>query len=751
MTFSLIATQSLRRNDTDGFRIEFDMKVNYPAHRAGHLKKLYEGDCIPLALAPHSAPSTGRGILREDFIKRKIGALSPYFIYYLLFILFCLPITPSFAADEPFTGPANWGGTGLMETPTARVLKEGRFRIGASQIDPYRYYYGAVSPLKGLEIGGRITEVLDVPALMAGYGNYKDKSVDLKYQFLPEGKWWPAIAVGLMDPHGTRVYPSQYIVMSKQIYPFDFTVGFGNGRFGKKPIASSADEIKVEMLTSNSEWRSDGQFFGGVQVAVTDWLTLMAEYSPIAYEKQTSDPAQQKYFPSAVPSKFNFGLRLKPWDWAELDVSYQRGQQVGMNLSVNFELGNPLVPIYDHPYKEKAERRSNPLRDRIAAALYESGFMDIGVTLDGDDLRVEAENDKYYYQPRAISVALRALNDIAPPTVRRIHLTLTANRIPLVTFTSGRDDVALFFEEKLTVNEFYHISGLTTDVRETVSTVRKHEKFMDYGIKPEFRTFLNDPSGFFKYKLGVSGWVSYRPWRGSSFVVGPEYYISNTVSTSNAPSATAVRTDLVPYQQDNVALGMLLFEQIDKFKQEIYGRIAAGLLEIQYAGFDGEVAKPFFGGRLMVGLSGSVVKKREAGSPFKLKDNDYKDYYSTAFLNTRLNIPELEAAIDLKSGQFLAGDRGTRITVSKFFNGVVLSAWYSITDTSIFTDSFNRDYHDKGIALTIPFRLFKGSDSRTSYKYAVSAWTRDVAQDIDHYNSLFDYIGRNARIYLEKK
>jgi len=44
--------------------------VNYPAHRAGHLKELDEGDCIPLTPTPHSSPSTGRGILREDFINQ---------------------------------------------------------------------------------------------------------------------------------------------------------------------------------------------------------------------------------------------------------------------------------------------------------------------------------------------------------------------------------------------------------------------------------------------------------------------------------------------------------------------------------------------------------------------------------------------------------------------------------------------------------------------------------------------------------
>ena len=98
----------------------------------------------------------------------------------------------------------------------------------------------------------------------------------------------------------------------------------------------------------------------------------------------------------------------------------------------------------------------------------------------------------------------------------------------------------------------------------------------------------------------------------------------------------------------------------------------------------------------------------------------------------------------------MAGDTGSRLTISKFINGVVLSVWYSWTDTSIFTDSFNRGYHDKGIMLTFPLRLFQGSDSKTTFPYAISPWTRDVAQDIDHYNTLFELFGRNAKTYLDK-
>jgi hypothetical protein len=68
----------------------------------------------------------------------------------------------------------------------------------------------------------------------------------------------------------------------------------------------------------------------------------------------------------------------------------------------------------------------------------------------------------------------------------------------------------------------------------------------------------------------------------------------------------------------------------------------------------------------------------------------------------------------------------------------------------MFNDDINPGYHDKGISVSIPLRLFKGSDSRTLYNYSISAWTRDTAQDIEHVNNLFDFMGRNVTIYLDK-
>lgn len=687
------------------------------------------------------------------FIGKPFG--KPFYIYIICVVFLSFPV-PSFAADSPFNGAANWGATGLMEIPTARVIEYGKYRVGFTQVNPYRYYYGTISPLPRVEINGRVTEVMGVEAgggsgVWKDYGNTKDKAVDLKLQIIREGKYWPALAFGIMDPHGTRVYTSQYLVMSKQIYPFDFTLGIGNGRFGRRPISGGHDEFGLEIFTNFNQWCSDAQLFGGVEFAPSKYFSLMVEYNPIRYEKQTGDPAQAKYFTDSVSSRFNYGLRIKPLDWAEIDVSYQRGNQFGVNVYLDFMLGMPLLPIYDLPYLEKAEFVQNPLHQRMSDGLKASGFSDIGILTRNDEIWIQAANNRYYYNARAIGVILKLARQILPDKVQKIYIILIERGIPVVKFYTLRDDLHNFEDGTFNVDEYLTLTEMNTNVYYGPDNMtQSHKQYFSYGIKPEVQAYLNDPSGFIKGRLGVSGYVSLHPWKGASMVAGAAYFPLNDISTSNEPLSIPVRSDLVKYLENKAVLSSLMFEQIGKTKYGIHGKVAAGLLETQYAGLDAEIAVPLFDGRIMAGVSGSLVKKRDPGNPLKLANNDFSDYYDTQFFNARLNLPEVEMAIDVKAGRFLAGDKGARITVSKSFNGIVLSAWYSFTDTSIFSDSFNRGYHDKGVAISIPLRMFLGRDSRTVYSYAVTPWTRDVAQDIAHNTSLFDFIGRNTNLYLNK-
>jgi hypothetical protein len=654
------------------------------------------------------------------------------------------------ASDEPFIGPANWGGTGLMEIPTARLMKQDTYRMGASQIYPYRYYYAAFSPLPRIEIEGHVTEIIGVKAKLTNYGNDKDKALSVKYQFLPETRYLPALAVDIMDPTGTRVYASQSLIASKQLYPFDLTVGFGNGRFGKQQLPVQGEGFKVEMLSDPAQWARDSQVFWGVQFSPSPKYSLMMEYNPIKYERQTRDPAQPKYFEDGVKSKFNFGLRWKPLTWAELDLTYQRGDEIGLNASVAFDIGNPLIPIYYKPYKEKVAERLNPLDERIAKALTSLGFGNIRVVESGDELKIEAENERYFYNTKAVAILLATVNEIAPPQIKNYHVIITQNMLPLFEYKVLRQDLLDLYSGRMTTDEFFYLSKPRTDVTETFEAPVRNEQLFTYGWKPSVETFLNDPSGYFRYRAGVTVWGAYNPWKGGSFIASVDAFPINNVTTTNKPLSIPVRSDLVPYLQQDVELGRFMFEQKGKKTDNLYWRLSAGYLEIEYAGLDGEVATSLKGGRLLVGLSGSLVKKREPGTPFELKTNDVKNYYYTGFLNARLNLPQQEIFIDIKAGRFLAGDEGVRLTVGKVIKGVKVFAWYSWTNTSDFTDSFNRGYHDKGIGITIPLRLFEGTDSKTVMDYAIAPWTRDAGQDIYHYDTLFNFIGRNTDVLLEK-
>jgi hypothetical protein len=671
----------------------------------------------------------------------------------LAVLIMAMPASFAQAGDAPFEFPASWGGTGLMEIPTARTMEKDHWRMGISQVYPSRTFYGVVSPLSGLEIDARVTEILDSSGYMEqdefeGYGNRKDKSVDLKYQFLSEGKYTPAIALGIMDPSGTRLLASQYFAASKQIYPFDFTIGLGNGWFGKEPLLSSGDGVDIELFKNPRKWWDDARVFAGIQFAPSEKFALMVEYAPIKYDKMDlyETAPGENYFDGPVPSKVNVGVRCKPLDWAEVDLSYERGQQFGVNVTLDFDIGRPLMPIYDRLYREEAAMRMSPLEERLAVALSQSGFSDIGVSQDGSSLWIEVRNDHWFFATRAVGVILSLVDDTAPDTVKTVSITLTESLIPVFGFTAVRSDIGLWRQEKLTAEDLIFLSRLDTVRTGTMERPLTNRKIVRYGILPSFQTFLNDPSGFFKARVGLQAWASWIPWTGTSFVAGIEGYPVNDISTVNEPLSIPVRSDIALYKEQDVSLGRLMADQVVKFPHGVYGRLSGGILEIEYAGLDAEAAMPVMDGRFLLGVSGSAVKKRDPDNPLKLEQDSVKDLYTTAFGNVRLNLPECDVWLDVKAGRFLAGDKGARFTVSKFIRGVTLSVWLGVTNTTVFTDDENRGYHDKGFMVTVPLRLFEGQDSRSSFFYSLSPWTRDVAQDIYHYNSLFEFIGRNTAL-----
>ncbi len=334
-----------------------------------------------------------------------------------------------------------------------------------------------------------------------------------------------------------------------------------------------------------------------------------------------------------------------------------------------------------------------------------------------------------------------------PPNVEYVRVQLKDNGIPVaeaaVSASALSGEGSGFFPAgRIRAAVGFRSANLDEPIRPTT-----HRRRFDYSLKPSFETFLNDPSAHIAYRVGLAGSLSAFPWRGGTALLGVEGYPVNTVSTSDVPSSIRIRIDVAEYKRETITLGRLLFDQVFATREPAYFRVAAGMLETMFGGVDAEAALPLWNGRVLAGGSGSVVRKRAPDDPFRFRGNEN---FHTALLQGRLNLPEIDAAIDFKWGRFLAGDQGVRVAASKFIRGVTLSAWYSDTDTGVFTDPLNRGYHDKGISVEIPIRLFTGHDSKTAYRYSMSPWTRDAAQDIDRYLPLFDRIGRDAGVLLDR-
>ena len=114
-------------------------------------------------------------------------------------------------------GPSqsDFGGVGLLQTPTARMAREGELSLNYRDNDQYRYYSASVQLFPWLETTLRYTDVrtrqYSSVEAFSGDQTYKDKAFDLKLRLWEESYWLPQVAVGARDIGGTGLFDAEYL------------------------------------------------------------------------------------------------------------------------------------------------------------------------------------------------------------------------------------------------------------------------------------------------------------------------------------------------------------------------------------------------------------------------------------------------------------------------------------------------------------------------------------------------------------
>ncbi|MBN2059435.1 MAG: YjbH domain-containing protein [Deltaproteobacteria bacterium] len=616
-----------------------------------------------------------------------------------------------------------------MEIPNARILEDGEIRAGAAQALPYRWYTGGIGILPRMELSFRLTNITNIPTQYT-FSNL-DRAFDVKLQLVEESKILPAIAIGAHDFYGTRLFPAEYLVMSRQVFPFDFTVGIGRQRLKGSVELPGLDDFGL---------------FGGLEIALHERINLLAEYNPVKYE---DDKPSARGVPEGASLPLDVGIRYKALEGLNIGISYQRGHSLGLMLHIQLELGKNLLPHRADPPRQVPgdrrlfrEREDREMIGVIHNAIHDAGFSDVSVFTDGSDIVAEFENNQYLSNEKAIGRVLRIILYNSPSDTDKISAVARKRDMPMLKvsvkaehfekFLMGEIPEGIFFNKLLDVR----ITDQAVDNEEGfIHTERDPKKIFTFGVKPDFITHWLDASNYVQMRPGVKPYTLARFWKGSYFTARYDIPFYSNVRASSPPAPDPIRSDQTRYMDRNYSFDRLILDQAFRLHERDFGRLSLGYFEKEYAGIGGEILHFFGDGCLAMGIEADWVIKREPHAQFELMD--FKRH--SILGNLYYYYPDLDITFKTQYGRFLAGDTGWMFDVSREYDtGIILGIYYTYTDTDDVKGFFNQGYNHKGVYLRVPVRMFLTRDSTTKYNYGISPWTRDVGQTVFHWQDIYN-------------
>jgi hypothetical protein len=645
--------------------------------------------------------------------------------------------------------------TGIWDMPNARILPDWNVRAKYGRAEPYRYYGVALGLFDRLEFHGQYTEVSSVIAFPGyDYGYYKDRSAGVRFVVKKEDEFWPQVALGVYDPFGTGLFPSRYLVFSKMLGNMDLTLGLGQFLLGGEPLEDIASESSGESFDTSflfSDLFRQTRVFGGVEYHVSPKLTLSAEYSSLMYEGMFGEPEAR--WP------VNLGFKYQPLKHITLQGGYMRGEEWMLGLSADV----PLEPEGLLPWKKEASYVSNEkqrwqayeadnlqLAELLAKELKNDGFYGVEVSVNDKEVWVEFINTKYLSHSKSMGRVAQILDELAPERIQTFYLNLYYNGQVVLCLKTGRAELRAFMETRLDKEGFFQFAALSlynseqqaqffanSEKMETYST---RDIRFDFDVNLKVKTFLNNKAGFFKHKVYLRPRMYLYPWENAAFAAEIEFTLFNqydeVIFSPLEPEPT--RTDLVTYEQESSPrISMLAYDQHVNLPYNILGRFSVGLFESPYAGIGAEVFRFFAKGRWGVGLETEFVRKRDPEDNFKLSDTITKTF-ETYFINLYGQVwPSQGVDALLKIGQFLGEDVGFSLELRRSFKYFTIGAWYTKTDTDVFTNEKNREASEKGVYITVPFAIFADHDRRGTLHYEMSSFTRDAGQTVQQPSLLY--------------
>lgn len=704
-----------------------------------------------------------------------------------------LAALPALAAPfEPYPVPAltdDFGGVGLMQTPTARFARDGQFTAGYNMVSPYDRYFVTLQAMPWLETTLRYTSVRNrlysqVPEF-SGDQTYKDRSFDIKIKILDEGRIRPALAIGARDFVGTGLFSSEYIVANKNFGPLDASFGIAWGNLGSRghirnPLTYISDRFEYRApftagggTFNNVYFRGPrAGFFGGIQYSMPiRGLTLKVEYDSNSYQQEALDNNQP------VSSPINVGLDYRILPWLNAMASFERGNKFGLTVTATTNFHRATVPPkFDAPgapigpdaqpipavgavplnvravapaYVDSgAQPRTSPLpttsvipaagseRERLVKALDIQGTALYAASFKGDTVELFVAQTRFYNVATGVGRIARAAFSVLPSKYEYVNIVLVENGLETMAVKVPRAGLI----EAVKDRRGPAVDKLLTEVEVTNAPVTlgkaefkgpvdaAYPQFL-YSIRPGLKTTLGRPEQFVLYQAYVALNGGVLLGRGFDATGQFTFNVSNNFDKLRIGSDSLlprVRSDIAEYlRQGTTAISHLQMDYNFNIASGLYGHAFGGYLEEMYAGFGGELLYRPAVQNWALGVDLSYVQQRNFNQLFGLRD--YK--VLTGHVTGYVTFPKARVDAQVSVGRYLAKDFGVTFDVARTFeSGVRVGAFATFTDVS--AEEFGEGRFDKGIYIILPLDLLYNKHVRSAVGIAYRPLIRDGGQKL---------------------
>jgi hypothetical protein len=623
------------------------------------------------------------------------------------------------AHAEPRITQNDFGGTGLWQTPTARMAPAGELSVNANRTDPYSRYSVSLQPLDWLEGSFRYTAITNRPygsEALSGSQSYKDKAVDAKVRLWQESHWAPEVALGFRDIGGTGLFSSEYFVANKRYDNFDFSAGIAWGYIGNRgdfdnPLGyvSSRFDTRPALegtgdVNSGSYFRGRPSLFGGVSYQ-TPWdrLSLKLEFEGNDYKNEPKDNEIKQ------DSPINLGAVFKVTDSIDVSAAWERGNTAmfGVTFHTNFVSRKAPAKTFDptpEPLPAKAPTATMEQVNWVDVSRrlqQNAGYKVERIAQRDSELIVYGEQQRYFHSSKAVGRASRILDNSVSDDIdwftvvnKRYDLPLEETSLPRQTFREVINN-----EEPL--ESLHRTTEINPAMPHNETTLYSEApQHFSYGVGLGFKQNVGGPDGLL-YQFSADADAEYRFNRNTWWSGLLSANLANNFDkfSYDAPSGLPrVRTDLRQYlTTSNTTMPLFQVSHAEQLDKDLYGMVYGGYLESMFAGVGAEVLFRPTGERWSLGADLNWVRQRDFDQGFALRDYSVVTGHITGY--TDLPFDTLAA---VSVGRYLAGDWGTTVDISReFFNGVRVGAWATITTAS--SAEYGEGSFDKGLYLSIPF------------------------------------------------